>query len=180
MGIQLAHNKRILKIALKFIFFASWICSVKFAFFSNVLCGKWAWHPPDHATCLSVWLLIAEIKSFPADVSFVTVLATILSEYWKKLEEIFFFKWYYFEESVKIVSFWKKISSLFQYSETTVASTVTNDTSAESSWSQLLGARQTWAWHDQEGVTPTCRKGHWKKKQIWRSKVRMQKKIFLT
>ena len=59
-----------------------------------------------------------------------------------------------------------------------VASTVTNDTSAESSWSQLLGARQTWAWHDQEGVTPTCRKGHWKKKQIWRSKVRMQKKNF--
>ena len=60
-----------------------------------------------------------------------------------------------------------------------VASTVTNDTSAESSWSQLLGARQTRAWHDQEGVTPTFRKGHWKKKQIWRSKFRMQKKIFL-
>ena len=79
---------------------------------------------------------------------------------------------------MKIVSFWKKISSLFQYSERTVASAVTNDTSAESSWSQLLGARQTWAWHDQEGVTPTCRKGHWKKKQIWRSKVRMQKKNF--
>ena len=88
------------------------------------------------------------------------------------------FKWYYLEEIVKIVSFWKKISSLFQYSERTIASTVTNDTSAESSWSQLLGARQTWAWHDQEGVTPTCRKGHWKKKQIWRSKVRMQKKNF--
>ena len=60
-----------------------------------------------------------------------------------------------------------------------VASTVTNNTSAESSWSQLLGARQTRVWHDQEGVTPTCRKGHWKKKQIWQSKVRMQKKINL-
>ena len=33
-------------------------------FFSNVLCGKLAWHPLDHATPLSVWLLIAEIKSF--------------------------------------------------------------------------------------------------------------------
>ena len=73
----------------------------------------------------------------------------------------------------------KKISILFKYSERTVASTVTNDISAESSWSQLLGARQTRAWHDQEGVTPTFRKGHWKKKQIWRSKFRMQKKIFL-
>ena len=71
------------------------------------------------------------------------------------------------------------MSSLFQYSERTIASTVTNDTSAESSWSQLLGARHTRAWHDQEGVTPTFRKGHWKKKQIWRSKFRMQKKIFL-
>ena len=80
---------------------------------------------------------------------------------------------------MKIVLFWKKISSLFKYSERTVASTVTNDISAESSWSQLLGARQTRAWHDQEGVTPTFRKGHWKKKQIWRSKFRMQKKKFL-
>ena len=80
---------------------------------------------------------------------------------------------------MKIVLFWKKISSLFKYSERTVASTVTNDISAESSWSQLLGARQTRAWHDQEGVTPTFRKGHWKKKQIWRSKFRLQKKNFL-
>jgi hypothetical protein len=36
------------------------------------------------------------------------------------------------EEIVKIVSFWKKFSSLFQYSDRTVASTETNDTSTES------------------------------------------------
>ena len=49
----------------------------------------------------------------------------------KKARGNIFLKWYYFEEIVKIVSFWKKISSLFQYSERTVASTETNNTSAE-------------------------------------------------
>ena len=117
MGIHLAHNKRILKIELKKIFFSSWLCSVKFAFFSNVL---------------------------------------------------------------KVISFKENISSsFFQYSDRMVASTETNHTSAESFWSQLLGARQTRAWHGQEGATPTCCKGHWKKMQIWQSKVRMQKKINL-
>ena len=92
----------------------------------------------------------------------------------------FFSKWYYFHNLLKVISFQKNIfSRFFKYSDRMVASTVTNDTSAESSWSQLLGARQTRAWHDQEGVTPTFRKGHWKKKQIWRSKFRMQKKKFL-
>ena len=64
MGIHLAHNIRILKIKLKKIFFASWLCSVKFAFFSMSFYGKWAWCPPDHATPFSFWLQIAEIKSF--------------------------------------------------------------------------------------------------------------------
>ena len=33
-------------------------------FFFNVFCGKWAWHPPDHATPLSFYFQIAEISSF--------------------------------------------------------------------------------------------------------------------
>ena len=41
---------------------------------------------------------------------------------------------------MKIISFQKKISSLFQYSERTIASTETNDTSTESSDTQLFGA----------------------------------------
>ena len=45
----------------------------------------------------------------------------------------------------------------------TVASTETNDTSAESLGSQLFGARRTWAWQGQEGATLTCPKRHWKK-----------------
>jgi hypothetical protein len=43
---------------------------------------------------------------------------------------------------VKIISFPKKISSLFQYSERPIASTETNDTLTESSDSQLFGARK--------------------------------------
>ena len=39
---------------------------------------------------------------------------------------------------MKIISFKKKISSLFQYSDRTVASTETNDTSAESSDTKLF------------------------------------------
>ena len=52
------------KIESKNFFFASWISSVKFAFFSMSFCGKWAWPPPGHATPFSFWLQIAEIMSF--------------------------------------------------------------------------------------------------------------------
>ena len=62
--------------------------------------------------------------------------------------------------------FEKKFSSLFQYSDRTVASTETNDTSAESLGSQLFGARRTWAWHGQEGAAPTCRKTLKKKENL--------------
>ena len=58
----------------------------------------------------------------------------------KKAGGNIFLKWYYYEEIVKIISFQKKISSLFQYSERTIASTETNDTSTESSVTQLFGA----------------------------------------
>jgi hypothetical protein len=56
----------------------------------------------------------------------------------KKARRNIFLKLYYFEEIVKIVSFRKKISSLFQYSERTIASTETNDTSTERSDTQLF------------------------------------------
>ena len=42
-----------------------------------------------------------------------------------------FLKWYYFEEIPKIISFWKKFSSLFQYSERTIAIEPLKDTSTE-------------------------------------------------
>ena len=49
-------------------------------------------------------------------------------------------------------------SSRFQYSERTIHSTEGNFTSAESSWSQLFGAKRTRAWQCQVGATPACRK----------------------
>ena len=55
---------------------------------------------------------------------------------WRK----YFFLCYHFEEIAKIIWFQKKISSLFQYSERTIASTDTNDTSTERSDTQLFVA----------------------------------------
>ena len=51
-----------------------------------------------------------------------------------------YFKKFYLEKIAKIISFWKIISSLFQYSERTIASTETNNTSKERSDTQLFGA----------------------------------------
>ena len=64
MGMNLAHNIRILRIKSKKKFFASWLSSVKFTFFFNVFCGKWVWHPPDHATPLFFCLQIARSQAF--------------------------------------------------------------------------------------------------------------------
>ena len=50
------------------------------------------------------------------------------------------------------------------YSERTITSTETNDTSKESSDTQLFEARKFRAWHYQKGSTPTCCKKTLKKK----------------
>ena len=105
-------------------------------------------------------------QELSADVLFVSVLAMVLSEYWKRLEN-FFQNDTIFTISSKKYHF-KKIFLLafFHYSDRTVASTETNDISAESSWSQLFGAKRKRMWHYQEGATPTCCKRTLKKKQI--------------
>ena len=55
------------------------------------------------------------------------------------LLEIFLSKLYYFHSFLKILSFQKNISSgFFQYSDKTIASTDTNDTSTERSNTQLF------------------------------------------
>ena len=65
-----------------------------------------------------------------------------------------------------------------QYFEGTIASTETNNTSAERSCSQLFGARRTRAWHGQEGATPTCRKRTLKKKVNLTEESQVAKKNF--
>ena len=164
MGMQLAHNISILKIELKNFFFASWISSVKFAFFFNVLLRQVSVAPSW--SCHALFLLAPNSSDheLSADVSFVPVRSMVLSKYLKRLE-IFFSKWYNFHNLLKVRSLQKNISSsFFQYSDRTIASTETNDTSAESSWSQLFGARRKRAWHDQEGATPIFRRRTLKKK----------------
>ena len=177
MGMHLAHNIRMLKIKSKKIFFASWLSSVKFTFFSMSFAARGRGilltmpRPcPSSSKLLRSQAYCWCIICFCTSNGSVRIL--------KKARGNIFLKWYYFEEIVKIVSFWKKISSLFQYSDRTVASTETNNTSAESLGSQLFGARWKRAWHGQEGATPTCRKRHWKKKVNLTELSQDAKKIF--
>ena len=152
MGIHLPHSIRILKIKSKKKIFASRLSSVKFTFFFNVLLRQVGVAPswPCHALVLlapNSW-----DHELSADVLFVFVLATVLSEYWKKLEEIFFWNDITLRRLWKLYHFEKKISSLFQYSDRTIASTETNDTSTESSDAKQMESLRVW--HYQEGSTP--------------------------
>ena len=54
--------------------------------------GERAWHPPDNATPLNFLFPKSLDQELSADVSFVSVLAMVLSEYWKRLEENFWNK----------------------------------------------------------------------------------------
>ena len=73
--------------------------------------GKEAWRPPDHARSSTnipsakIWVL--ELSS---EVSFVSVLAMVLSEYWKRLEENFRNKITYFHNFSKWWNLQKKSS----------------------------------------------------------------------
>ena len=100
-----------------------------------------AWRPPNNAMPSNFQSAKSWVSELSLDVSFVSLILKVLSEYWKRLEENFrkniistiFKKWW----NLKKVS-----SSLFQYSERTISSTETNDTSAKSSWSQLFKDRK--------------------------------------
>ena len=108
MCIQFGHIIRI-KLAqfLFFIFFASWICSVKFTFISMSFCSKWAWSPPANATPSDFPSPKSWVLDLSFEVSFASLLAMVLSECWKRLE-IFFWNYIFFCNFLKIISFWKK------------------------------------------------------------------------
>jgi hypothetical protein len=53
-------------------------------------CSKWVWSPLDNATPSNISSAKSSVSELFVEVSFVSVLATLLSEYSKKLEEIFF------------------------------------------------------------------------------------------
>ena len=111
MGIYFSHNIRIRLARLNFFFFH-----------------------PDFLAAKS-W-----VSELSFEVSFVYVLAKVISEYLKMLEEIYSFKFSSFWEIAEITVFWKFSSSLFLYSERTIASTETMNTSEGSSDTQLFGA----------------------------------------
>ena len=73
---------------------------------------------------------------------------------------------------MEIIFFQKFSSSAFQYSERTIASAETNNTSAESPRSQLLFGTLKNGWHGQEGATLSrCEKHRsvWGKKSYFRA-----------
>ena len=89
MGMHLAHTISIIKNEPKKFFFASWLSSVKFTFFFQCLLRQvgvapsWQCHALFHLAPNS-W-----DPKLSADVSFVSVLAMDLSEFWKRLDKNF-------------------------------------------------------------------------------------------
>jgi hypothetical protein len=78
-----------------------------------------------------------------------------------------------------MISFQKNISSrFFQYSDRTVASTETNDTSTKRSDTQLFGGGKSGGVAYQEGFTPTCCKKTLKKSNFNGGKSGCKKKKF--
>ena len=132
MGIHLAHDIRIRLVQLKFYFFASWLGSVKFTFFSIYFCSKWAWSPPVNAT---QWFCQNIEKS------------------WKK----YFFEMILFWENCENNIFSKKnLRSFFNILKELLLvqkQMIPQQKSLILSFLQLESLR---AWHHQEGSTPTC------------------------
>ena len=60
--------------------------------------GEQAWHPLDNATPSNFLFPKSLDQELSADVSFVSVLAMVLSEYWKRLEKIYFYNFRHFEK----------------------------------------------------------------------------------
>ena len=83
------HSIRIRLAKYIFFFFESWRCYGKFTFWSMSFCGKWAWSPPANATPSDFPAPKSWVSELSFEVSFVYVLAMVLSEYRKRLEENF-------------------------------------------------------------------------------------------
>ena len=83
-----------------------------------------------------------------------------------------FLKFSSFWEIAEIILFRKFSPSLFQYSEGTISSTETKNTSEESSDTELCADRKFKGLHYQEGTTPRYREKHrwaWGKKSYFRA-----------
>ena len=113
MAMHLAHTVSMIKNKSKKFFFASWLSSIKFTFFFQCLLQQVGVAPswPCHAL-----VRLAPNSWDPelsADAFFVSVLATVLSEYWTRLENFFqndtiftiSSKWYHFKKIFPLAFF---------------------------------------------------------------------------
>ena len=99
-----------------------------------------AWPPPDNAAPLNFLSPKSWVSELSSEVSFVSVLAMVLSEYWKRLEGNFWngiiYKISQNNENYKNLF----PPAFFNILKGIIASTETNNTSEQSSDTQLFGA----------------------------------------
>ena len=124
-------------------------------------CGKWAWSPLDSATPLNFLAAKSWVSELSFEVLFVSALAMVLSEYWKRLaEEIL---WNYI-----ISAIWSKCRNLQKKNPPAFFNILKEPLLVQKQTipqkkglilsfleQEILRAR-----HYQEGVTPTYRKKH--------------------
>ena len=67
----------------------------------NAFRGEEAWRPPDNATPTFRMSNESWNQGLSADVLFVSLLAKVLSQYWKRLEKIYFYNFPHFEKLQK-------------------------------------------------------------------------------
>ena len=107
------HSIRIRLAKFFFFFFESWRCYGKFTFWSMSFCGKWAWSPPANATPSDFPAPKSWVSDLSFQVSFASVLAMVLSEYWKRLENFFWNYIFFLQFPQNIIIMKKKIPAFF-------------------------------------------------------------------
>ena len=170
MGIHLAHNIRIRLTGLLFFFF---VCPdfapLNLLFFSMYFCDKWAWGPADNATPSNFLVAKSWGSDLSFDVSFVSVLAMVLSEYWKRLEEILEIRLFpHFLNMAKIIKmFPPAFFSILKEPILVQKQTIHQQKGLDLSFLETESLR---AWHYQEDATPSRREKHrcaWGKKKYF-------------
>ena len=126
-------------------------------------CSKWAWSPLDNATPPDFLAQKSWVSDLSSEVSFVFVLAMVLSEYWKRLGENFRNKVISTisqnDENCKKI-FPPVFFNILKEPLLVQKQTIPQQKALILSFLQL---ESLWACHYQEGSTPTCRKKTLKK-----------------
>ena len=122
--------------------------------------GEQAWHPLDNATPSNFLFPKSLDQELSADVTFVSVLAMVLSEYWKLVEENFgkrLFPRYLKNYEIYKNIFSRAFSSILKEPLLVQKQTLHQQKALDF---RFFLAPWKWAWHCQEGVMPIWRKKH--------------------